>query len=199
MPALRKEAGEQARRQRLRRAIVALAGVDLLIVLAIVALIAGIGGEPTPSSAARLPGFVTGSARRRLAPLFDRAARESHLAAPLLMGLAWQESEWEQGLVSNAGAVGVGQLLPGNAAFVARSLLHQPRLDPYRAADNIRLTARYLRSLIDELGGNERLGVGAYLQGSTSVRAEGLTPQTAVYVSQVEGLRAAFERARRAH
>src|SRR5260370_34166936 len=90
----------------------------------------------------------------------------------------------------------MGQPLPAQGAFVATSLLHEPRLDPRRAADNIRLTAGYLRSLIDELGRNERLGVGAYLQGSTSVRAQGLAPETVAYVNQLEALRTAFDRAR---
>jgi soluble lytic murein transglycosylase-like protein len=195
---LLREAGRRARWRRLRRAIVAFALVDLVIVVVIVVLIGWLGGSSTQSSAARLPGFVTGRERRRLAPDFDRAARESRLPSSLVMALGWRESEWEQGRVSNAGAVGIGQLLPANAAFVASSLLHEPRLDPRRAADNIRLTAGYLRSLIDELGRNERLGVGAYLQGSTSVRAQGLAPETVAYVDQVEGLRTAFDRARRA-
>ncbi|HEV3452205.1 MAG TPA: lytic transglycosylase domain-containing protein [Acidimicrobiia bacterium] len=182
----------------MRRAIVAFALVDLLIIVVIVVLIGWLGGSSTQSSAPRLPGFVTGRERRRLAPDFDRAARESHVPASLVMALGWRESEWEQGLVSNVGAVGIGQLLPANAAFVASSLLHEPRLDPRRAADNIRLTAGYLRALIDELGRNERLGVGAYLQGSTSVRAQGLAPETVAYVDQVEGLRTAFDQARRA-
>jgi soluble lytic murein transglycosylase-like protein len=198
LPALLRDAGRRARWRRLRRAILAFAVVDLLIVVVIAVLIGWLGGSSNRSSAPRLPAFVTGRDRRRLAPDFDRAARESHLPASLVMALGWRESEWEQGRVSSAGAVGIGQLLPANAAFVARSLLHEPGLDPRRATDNIRLTARYLQSLIDELGRDERLGVGAYLQGSTSVRAEGLTPETVAYVGQVEGLRTAFDRARRA-
>jgi soluble lytic murein transglycosylase-like protein len=180
-------------------AIAAFAAVDLVIVGTVVVLLVVLsgGGGPRPARVVvPLPAFVTGRDRRALAPSFVRAGRESRVAASLVMAVGWQESEWDNRLVSSAGAVGIGQLLPPTSAY-ARDLLHDPRLDPSRAADNIRLTARYLRSLIDELGGNEALGVGAYLQGSTSVRAQGLTPVTAAYVMQVEGLRAAFDQARR--
>ena len=78
-----------------------------------------------------------------------------------------------------------------------RDRLHQSGLDPKRPVDNIRLTARYLRELINAFHSAERLGVGAYLQGSTSVASQGLTPQTTDYVNQIESLRAEFARARR--
>ncbi len=201
MPALHAEARQRrGRRRRLRRAILAFAAVDLVIVGSIVVLIVLVSSDSSPHSApapVRLPAFVTGRERRALEPNFLRAARESRVAASLVMALAWRESEWDNRQVSGAGAVGIGQLLPATSSYVARELLHEPRLDPHRAHDNIRLTARYLRSLIDELGGNEALGVGSYLQGSTSVRAQGLTPETVAYVTQVEGLRADFDQARR--
>jgi soluble lytic murein transglycosylase-like protein len=113
------------------------------------------------------------------------------------MALAWRESEWTENLVSSAGAVGIGQLLPPTSVFVAQQLLHDPRLDPRRPVDNIRLTARYLGELIYAFHGDQRLGVGAYLQGSTSVASHGLTPQTVDYVNQIAALRAQFAAARR--
>ncbi|HEY6318222.1 MAG TPA: lytic transglycosylase domain-containing protein [Acidimicrobiia bacterium] len=196
--ALQGEADQRRRRRRLARTIVAFALVDLVVLVGILVLVGVLtqGGSSAPAPV-RLPAFVTGAARRALAPVFARAATESHVPVTLVMALTWRESEWEEGLVSPAGAVGIGQLLPVTSTFVARDLLREPNLDPRRATDNIRLTARYLRELIEELGGSERLGVGAYLQGSTSVRAQGLTPQTAAYIQDVDTLRAAFDRARR--
>jgi soluble lytic murein transglycosylase-like protein len=184
--------------RRLRRAVLALAVVDLLILAAVLAVVLQVrGGSSSSPSTIPLPAFVTGTGRRQLAPAFARAATESRVPVGLVMGLAWRESEWQEREVSSAGAVGIGQLLPQTSTFVAQDLLHAPSLDPGRAADNIRLTARYLRSLIDELGGDERLGVGAYLQGSTSVRAQGLSPETQAYLAQVQALRREFDRARR--
>jgi soluble lytic murein transglycosylase-like protein len=195
LPALRTEVDRRRRRQRrLRLVVVGLVTLNL-VALAVVVLVAVGVDEGSRPGRVRLPSFVTGP-RRGLEPAFVRAANESRVPVGLVMALAWRESEWQEGEVSSAGAVGIGQLLPATSVF-ARDLLHDPRLDPRRAADNIRLTARYLRALIDELGGSERLGVGAYLQGSTSVRAQGLTAETTAYVDQVESLRRAFDRARR--
>jgi soluble lytic murein transglycosylase-like protein len=186
----------------MRRLELAITAVAVLLTCGAVAVITQTGGGgATVQHAAtpQLPAFVTGSARRALGPVFTGAAAESHVPAALVMALAWRESEWQNGLVSGAGAVGIGQLLPPTSAFVARDLLHEPHLDPRRAQDNIRLCARYLRELIEVLGGNERLGVGAYLQGSTSVRSQGLTAETTAYVNQIEDLQTQFARALRRH
>ena len=188
---------ERARRRRLVRSIVAFAAIDVVVIIGVLVLLAQGDGTPSPAPTVRLPAFVTGVVRRGLAPTFVRAAHESRVPVALLMGLTWRESEWQPGLVSSAGAVGIGQLLPATSTFVAQALLHDPRLDPTRPVDNIRLTARYLRELIDQLGGGERLGIGAYLQGSTSVRATGLTAPTVMYVDQVEQLRTQFAAAAR--
>lgn len=169
------------------------------VVAAVAVLVLTDGGSSGTASvpASPLPGFVADAARRRLAPAFDAAAHESRIPVTLVMALAWRESEWNESVVSGAGAVGIGQLLPPTSVFVAQTLLHDPRLDPRRAVDNIRLTARYLRELIDTFHGDARLGVGAYLQGSTSVASQGLTRQTVDYVNQIAALRAEFARARR--
>jgi hypothetical protein len=191
------ETRSRLRRFRRHRAAVLLSLGALVVTVGVVVLVdrggSGSGvGPPVP-----LPAFVTDPDRRALAPAFEAAARESRVPATLLMALAWRESEWNEKAVSGAGAVGIGQLLPPTSTFVAQELLHQPGLDPRRPVDNIRLTARYLRELINTFHGEERLGVGAYLQGSTSVASQGLTPQSTDYVKQIESLRAEFARARR--
>jgi hypothetical protein len=196
-----RDAETRGRRRRFRRRRAAVLfslgalAVGLVIVIVIVVNRGGSGSGVSP--AVSLPAFVKDPGRRALAPAFEAAARESRVPVTLLMALAWRESEWNENALSGAGAVGIGQLLPPTSTFVAQALLHQPQLDPKRAVDNIRLTARYLRELINTFHGEERLGVGAYLQGSTSVANQGLTPQTTDYVNQIESLRADFARARR--
>jgi soluble lytic murein transglycosylase-like protein len=187
------EARSQLRRHRRRRAAVLFSLVALAAAIAVIVLVNG-GGSGT--AVRPLPTFVADPVRQALAPAFEAAASESRVAVTLVMALAWRESEWNENLVSGAGAVGIGQLLPPTSVFVAQELLHDPHLDPRRPVDNIRLTARYLRELINTFHGAERLGVGAYLQGSTSVTNQGLTPQTTDYVNQIEALRADFARAR---
>ena len=170
--------------------------VALSAAVAVIVVVRGGGSGTGVRTLVPLPAFVADPARQALAPAFEAAARESRIPVTLVMALAWRESEWNENLVSGAGAVGIGQLLPPTSVFVAQELLHDPRLDPRRPVDNIRLTARYLRELINTFHGAERLGVGAYLQGSTSVTNQGLTPQTTDYVNQIEALRADFARAR---
>jgi soluble lytic murein transglycosylase-like protein len=187
----------RVRRHRRRRAGVVFALVVAVVTVGVVVLVNDGGRGRVVPSTIRLPAFVTDPARQALAPAFDRAARESRIPVTLVMALDWRESQWNADLVSSAGAVGIGQLLPPTSRFVAQDLLHDPRLDPRRPADNIRLSARYIRELVDTFHGNERLGVGAYLQGSTSVATQGLTPPTTDYVNQIASLRAEFARARR--
>jgi soluble lytic murein transglycosylase-like protein len=190
------EARSQLRQHRRRRAAVLLSLVALAAAIAVVVLVNRGGSGTAVRPPVPLPAFVADPVRRALAPAFEAAARESRVPVTLVMALAWRESEWNENLVSGAGAVGIGQLLPPTSVFVAQELLHDPHLDPRRPVDNIRLTARYLRELINTFHGAERLGVGAYLQGSTSVTNQGLTPQTTDYVNQIEALRADFARAR---
>lgn len=191
------ETRSRLRRFRRRRAAVLLSLGALVVTVGVVVLVNRGGSGSGVGTAVPLPAFVADPARRALAPAFEAAARESRVPVTLLMALAWRESEWNENAVSGAGAVGIGQLLPPTSTFVAQELLHQSGLDPKRPVDNIRLTARYLRELINAFHGAERLGVGAYLQGSTSVASQGLTPQTTDYVNQIESLRAEFARARR--
>jgi Transglycosylase SLT domain len=191
------ETRSRLRRFRRRRAAVLVSLGALVVTVGVVVLVNRGGSGSGVGTAVPLPAFVADPARRALAPAFEAAARESRVPVTLLMALAWRESEWNENAVSGAGAVGIGQLLPPTSTFVAQELLHQSGLDPKRPVDNIRLTARYLRELINAFHGAERLGVGAYLQGSTSVASQGLTPQTTDYVNQIESLRAEFARARR--
>jgi len=170
--------------------------VALSAAVAVIVVVRGGGSGTGVRTLVPLPAFVADPARQALAPAFEAAARESRIPVTLVMALAWRESEWNENLVSGAGAVGIGQLLPPTSVFVAQELLHDPHLDPRRPVDNIRLTARYLRELINTFHGAERLAVGAYLQGSTSVTNQGLTPPTTDYVNQIEALRAQFARAR---
>jgi soluble lytic murein transglycosylase-like protein len=156
--------------------------------------------EPTAESDAgnRLPAFVHDPARRALAPAFRRAAETEGIPVALLEALAWRESRWDASAVNaESGALGIGQLLPETAEFVATELLGEPDLDPRDARDNIRLTARYLRGLIERFDGDVATGVAAYLQGSTSVANDGVSAQTAAYVDEIMTLRRQFAQAAR--
>lgn len=67
------------------------------------------------------------------------AAKRNGLPWQMLLSLIWQESTYCQKVVSPAGALGLGQLMPGTAAAMGID----PR-DPYQ---NIEGSARYLRQM----------------------------------------------------
>jgi LysM repeat protein len=141
---------------------------------------------------ARLPlGLHTYPERLALLPSFDRWAAEYGVAPDLLKALAWMESGWQQTVVSSSGAIGVGQLLPSTATWVASILIGAP-LDPYLAEDNIRMSARFLAHLLSLTGGDVNLAVAGYYQGLTSIRRDGMKATTAAYVNVVFALRARF-------
>jgi LysM repeat protein len=129
--------------------------------------------------------------RLSLVSSFERWAAHYGVPADLLMALAYQESGWQTAVVSNKGAIGVGQLLPATADWVAEDLIGIPSLDPTNPDDNIRMSARFLLWLMGYLGGEDEALAG-YYQGPGSVTIKGLYDQTQTYVASVQGGRWRF-------
>lgn len=130
--------------------------------------------------------------RRALIPLFQKWARANGIPADLLMATCWLESGWQSNVTSSVGAVGIGQLMPGTTEFVRRQLIGVPALDPFVPADNIRMSARYLRFLIQRRGGDVRTALADYYQGPGSVARNGVYAGTVKYVDGVLALRSRF-------
>jgi soluble lytic murein transglycosylase-like protein len=104
---------------------------------------------------AHLPAALRANVDRLiLYPRFTAAAKEFGLPADLLMATAYIESGWKQSAVSPTGAVGVGQLKPDTSAWISTVLLHDPQLDPTDVRDNIRMSARFLRYVLDTSAGD---------------------------------------------
>jgi soluble lytic murein transglycosylase-like protein len=129
--------------------------------------------------------------RMALIPHFKRWAIANNIDPAIVMAVAWQESGWQNNVVSHAGAIGIGQLLPSTAAFVSRDLIGV-ELDPRVPEHNIRMTARYLRWLLGRTGGDLDQALAGYYQGQASVAANGLLPVTVDYIAIVRGLRPRF-------
>ena len=141
-----------------------------------------------------LPSSITDNPERlALLPSFERWAAHYGVAPDLLMAMAYQESGWQAAVVSSAGAIGIGQLLPSTATWVATDLIGIPELDPYNPDDNIRMSARFLLWLLN-FHGSETLAIAGYFQGPTSVLLRGLLPETEVYVASVTAGRTRFLR-----
>jgi soluble lytic murein transglycosylase-like protein len=146
----------------------------------------------TPAAASKLPAALTARPERlALMPRFDTWASTYGVSADLLKALGWMESGWQNDVVSRVAARGIGQLTPDTVNFVNDRLL-KSHLDPTVADDNIRMSARFLSYLLDQVGGDERLALAAYYQGLGSLRKYGPLPVSRLYVANIVALRALF-------
>lgn len=109
----------------------------------------------------------------------------------IVKALAWQESGWQQTVVSRTGAVGIMQVQPGTGEFVSRYLVGR-KLDLTDPQDNVVAGVAFLDYLYGLTGKDVRLTLGSYYQGLGSIRARGWFPDTVRYVDNVLALRARF-------
>ena len=132
--------------------------------------------KPAKQESRRPSGF------RRAGYLPHIYAAEAQFALPpgLLDALVWTESRYNPFAISHAGAVGLGQLMPGTA----RDLGVVNRYDPQA---NIFGSARYLKQMIDKFG-MVHLALAAYNAGPRAVERAGGIPrngETPAYVRNV--------------
>ena len=118
----------------------------------------------------------------------------AHGVSPsLAAAVAYQESGFNNDLVSTADARGVMQILPGTWDWIQRTLVvGEPPLAPASATDNVRGGVLLLRSLLNSTGGDPALAAAGYYQGLPSVQRYGVYPSTQQYVNSVLALRQRF-------
>jgi soluble lytic murein transglycosylase-like protein len=112
----------------------------------------------------------------------DAAAQKYGLDPALLRGLIRQESNFDPNAGSPAGAQGLTQLMPGTAAALGCTNVHDP-------AQNIDAGAHYLRQQLDAFGGDVSKALAAYNAGPGAVKRYGGVPpyaETQNYVRQVQ-------------
>lgn len=102
----------------------------------------------------------------KYADIFEEQGRRLGIRSSLLLGLSCQESCFNPVARSGSGAVGVMQLLPSTARYVARrhrlSYSSSGLLDPAR---NIEMGVLYLDGLLDQFGRNEVYALIGYNAG----------------------------------
>jgi Transglycosylase SLT domain len=119
-----------------------------------------------------------------LEPLIDIYARDVGLSPRLVQAVIQVESGYNVRALSNKGAMGLMQLIPGTAALMGVK-------EPFDARDNIRGGTRYLRYLLDRFDGDLVKALAAYNAGPGAVDRYGGVPpyaETEDYVKKVLSL-----------
>lgn len=123
----------------------------------------------------------TGRYRGEFLPVARAAAAQHGVPEELFLRLVHQESRWNAGAVSPAGARGLAQLMPETAALLG--------VNPDDPRQNLEGGARYLRMMYDRFG-SWRLALAAYNAGPGAVEQHNGVPpyaETTNYVRVILG------------
>jgi soluble lytic murein transglycosylase-like protein len=102
----------------------------------------------------------------QLAETIKEAAAEFDIDPQIAFGLVRAESSFRTRAVSPAGAVGLAQLLPSTARWIAPGTTRADLMNP---ETNVRVGFKYLRYLVDKYDGDETLALTAYNRGQGTV------------------------------
>jgi Transglycosylase SLT domain len=118
----------------------------------------------------------------RLEHIVDEAAQRHDLDPALVNAVISTESGWNPQAISNKGAMGLMQLIPGTAERFGVG-------NPFDPAQNIDGGTAYLKALLDRYNGDLTKSLAAYNAGERAVdRSGGVPPfwQTRQYVRKVK-------------
>ncbi len=137
---------------------------------------------PPPLPPVRKP--VVERSRAEICETLTKEAQANDVPAPFFINLLFQESGFQAGIVSDAGAEGIAQFMPETSADVGLE-------NPYDPLQAIPAAARLLRSLAREFG-NLGLAAAAYNAGPRRIQDwlanKGKLPQeTQGYVKTITG------------
>ena len=122
-------------------------------------------------------------------PAVSQAARQNGLDEAFVFGLARQESRFVADIMSSAGAVGLMQLMPATARWVARQMGNPPNRLPKleEPGVNAQLGTFYLRHVLERLDALPVLATAAYNAGPGRAQAwRGTAPmEGAIYAETI--------------
>jgi soluble lytic murein transglycosylase-like protein len=147
--------------------------------------------QPAPSTQVVPAVAPTATPGRVTAADIQSVAAQYGVSPSLAAAIAWQESGFNNSMISGANARGVMQVTPGTWDYVQANLA-QRKLDPSSATDNVHAGVLYLKRLLNDTGGDENAAIAGYYQGLGSVRSRGLFDDTQRYVANVQALRSRF-------
>lgn len=97
------------------------------------------------------------------------AAHREHLSPYLVAAVVRVESGFRPTVVSGRGAVGLMQLMPSSAQWIARQVRYRGAIDLRNPGVNVMLGSWYLKYLITRFHGNLTLALAAYNGGPETV------------------------------
>jgi N-acetylmuramoyl-L-alanine amidase len=150
-----------------------------------------VSAHPSPAPTAAPAAAPAATPARVTSADIAAVASRNGVPASLAAAIAWQESGFNNAMVSAANARGVMQVMPGTWDWVQANLARR-QLDPSSAIDNVGAGVLYLGRLLQETGGDPAQAAAAYYQGLASVRDVGMLPETRRYVADVLALRSRF-------
>jgi LysM repeat protein len=127
--------------------------------------------------------------RAAVRSMIRAAASRYGVPTNLALALAYQESGFQQRVVSPVDAIGVMQVLPSTARALGR--MHGRSFDLLKASDNVEAGVLLLRDLLRATGSTQKALAG-YYQGLGSVGRVGYLPQTKQYIKNVHLLQKRF-------
>lgn len=140
---------------------------------------------PAPPPRAVLVSGAPRISRAQAEAILRQVEAEFGLPNGLLLALAWQESGWQQDVVSPVGAIGLMQILPSTAEWALEWLAPEEvdwEMDPL---DNARMGAAVLSHWLALTGGDTWAALAIYYQGWGSIEQQGPFEETYRYVANV--------------
>ena len=160
-------------------------------------VIPGAGAPAAPAARAASRPEMSASMARLVARrdwmrgVLEREADHHGVPRSLVLAVAWQESGWQQKVVSHAGAVGVMQLMPGTAEWIGDTMIGR-RVRIHQARDNVHAGVRLLRHYLDRYDGDLDLVLAAYYQGQRAVDTHGVYRVSRPYIASIRSLKRLF-------
>ncbi|WP_370326123.1 LysM peptidoglycan-binding domain-containing protein [Euzebya sp.] len=152
-----------------------------------IAVAGGAGGGGTTATPAATGGGGRAADRDEVRRLIVETAQRWGWRPAIPLGLAMQESGWNNTVVSSAGAIGIMQVLPATGEWAGTYLLdRQP--DLRQPADNVAAGIAYLDYLYGRFDGDIELTLAAYYEGPRRVEERGPSEGGRRYAANVIAL-----------
>ena len=150
-----------------------------------------VAGSVAASAAAHRAELATRSvpSQDAVQRLIRQAAKRNHVDPSLALAVAYQESGFQQRVVSPVDAIGVMQVLPSTGR--ALSLAYGRSFDLMQARDNVDAGVLLLRELLASTR-SQSGALAGYYQGLGSIAVQGLLPQTHSYIRNITFLQRRF-------